>query len=276
MMTSERKVQAWMQHLIQQRSNSETPKLDAQLLLSFVSGKTRAWLIAHADEELSIPENDILKKFAAGMPMAYLLGQQEFWSLPLTVTSDTLIPRPDTECLVEWILEALPKQPQHLLDMGTGSGAIALALKSERPDWQVTATDQSSAALAVAAINAESCQLEIELVEGSWWEAVPGRRFDCVVSNPPYIAQGDSHLVGLQYEPISALAAGRSGLDDLSVIAQGVYDHLNEGGWLVVEHGYDQQAEVKDLFTKAGLIAVKGYQDLSGQDRFVAGFKGKA
>lgn len=270
-------VQQWIKKLAGLRSNSDSAKLDAELLVMAACACSRAWLIAHdqdcpsaaAVEQLT----SWLEPFEQGMPMAYLTGQQEFWSLPLQVNGNTLIPRPATESLVEWVLQTLPTHPLQALDLGTGSGAIALALKSERPKWQLTATDQSREALQVAATNALILQLPIECIAGSWWEAVPNRCFDCVVSNPPYVVDGDPHLSALSYEPSAALTAGKTGLDDLSMIAEGVYDHLNPGGWLVVEHGYDQQAAVENLLRRAGLIDVTGKQDLAGQDRFVVGRK---
>jgi release factor glutamine methyltransferase len=271
-------VREWLQRLTQLRSQSDTLKLDAMLFLRFLSGRTHAWLIAHTNEPLLIDEEKNKKNFelfANGVPMAYLLGKQEFWSLALKVNSATLIPRPETESLVEWILRKLPAMPLDILDLGTGSGAIALALKSERESWNVVATDQSKAALEIAMSNAKALDLEVEFLQGSWWQAVPGRLFDCIVSNPPYIAKNDSHLRSLRYEPVSALVAGVTGLDDLSTIAQGVYHHLKEAGWLVMEHGYDQQTSIIELLKKSGLIKVTGYQDLSGQDRFVVGQKGK-
>lgn len=276
MISSCKTVKNWLENLVKIRKNSDSPQLDAQLLLMFTCNRTRAWVMAHADAVLSAAEereiNEYLDDFQEGVPMAYILKEQEFWSLPLAVSPATLIPRPATESLVEWVLETLPVKPAlTLLDLGTGSGALALAIKSERPNWAITATDQSADALTIAAKNAGQLKLEIEFIQGSWWKPVLNKSFDCIVCNPPYIADNDLHLARLQHEPIGALASGPNGLDDLSVIAQDVYDHLNAGGWFVVEHGYNQQSAVMNLLSAAGLTAVNGYQDLSGQDRFVVG-----
>jgi release factor glutamine methyltransferase len=277
-MTTDLTIQQWIHYLSGLRTSSDTPRLDAELVIMKISACSRAWLIAHSDEYLpQSAMNKLIKlvePFKSGMPMAYLTGQQEFWSLSLQVNHHTLIPRPATESLVEWILQALPLGPVSVLDLGTGSGAIALALKSERELWHITATDESDEALCVAKTNALNLGLDIEFLAGSWWKPVLGRRFDCVVSNPPYIAESDSHLKALKDEPKSALIAGIQGLDDLSTIAQGVYDQLNPGGWVVLEHGYNQQGSVMALLWNAGLIEVTGFSDLSGQDRFVVGQRG--
>jgi release factor glutamine methyltransferase len=271
-------VSEWIQNLTAKRTQSETPQLDSQLLLMFACQRSRAWLIAHGGDQLSgedaVKVDALLSDFQHGVPMAYITGQQEFWSLPFTVNRSTLIPRPATESLVEWVLQTQPaSKPLTVLDLGTGSGALAVSIKSERDAWAVTATDQSKEALCVARKNAESLRLDVEFLQGSWWQPVSARSFDCIVSNPPYIAADDAHLKFLQYEPSTALVAGQDGLQDLSVIAEGVYDHLNDGGWFVVEHGYNQQASVVHKLNEAGLTGVTGHRDLSGQERFVVGQK---
>lgn len=275
-MDSESTFKESLQQLSRLRVNSETPTLDARLLMQAISQKNHAWLIVHKNEKIGSvlwsALQALLADFKQGVPMAYLLKQQEFWSLPLTVSPATLIPRPETECLVAWVLENFSgRDSLDVLDLGTGSGAIALALKSEKKCWSVTATDQSKDALTVAQKNAEKLQLQVEWLLGSWWDPVPERRFDCIISNPPYIEAKDPHLPALRYEPQTALVAGDDGLSDLAFIIQGADDHLQDNGWLIVEHGYNQQKQVLNWFESAGLVAVQGHQDLSGQDRFVVG-----
>lgn len=280
MSDSEQTVQAWVEQLMRARAGSDTPRLDTELLLIHAGCASRTWLIANAysclPETIVTQLKTYLAAFSDGVPMAYITGQQEFWSLPLAVNAATLIPRPDTECLVEWVLQQSMPNNAAVLDLGTGSGAIALALKSERSGWHLAATDRSVAALAMAEKNATSLQLDVEFLLGDWLQPVKERCFDCIISNPPYIAEKDPHLQALSHEPMAALTAGEDGLHDLSAIVVGVYDRLNAGGWLVLEHGYDQQAAVMGLLRAAGLQGVSGHQDLSGQDRFVTGRKSKS
>jgi release factor glutamine methyltransferase len=260
--------------------------LDAQLLLARVLATTRTALIAHDERELMAGEigrwSAWLARRAAGEPVAYLLGEKEFHGLVLEVTEDVLVPRPETELVVDWASELLdqrarrrlgetPAEAPIVVDLGTGSGAIALALQRRHPEAHVVASDASPAALAVAGRNAARTGLALELVEGSWWGAVGGRRFDVAVANPPYIAAGDPHLAALRHEPIEALTAGADGLDALRAITAGAPAHLLPGGWLVVEHGFEQAVAVRDLLARAGLGEVETRRDLAGRERATAG-----
>jgi release factor glutamine methyltransferase len=248
-------------------------RLEAELLLAHALGVDRAWFFAHAEDR---PEGDGLERFRgflerrmAGEPVAYILGHRHFWSLPLEVTPATLIPRPETELLVEQALARLPDGGR-LLDLGTGSGAIALAIASERPDARVVAVDASPAALAVARRNAENLGLaRVAMQESDWYSSLDGCRFDVIVSNPPYVASADPHLGqgDLRYEPASALASGPDGLDDIRRIAKDAGRHLAAGGWLLVEHGWNQGAAVRDIFAGAGLSRAFTAQDLEARDR---------
>lgn len=252
--------------------------LDAQLLLAKVLGATRTGLVTGDHRRLSDQEmlrwSSWIDRRAGGEPLAYLLGEKEFRGLLLAVTPDVLVPRPDTETLVEWALEllvTLAGAEPSVLDLGTGSGAVALAVKHARPEATVTATDDSPAALAVACGNAARLGLAIECVAGSWWQPLAGRRFDLVLSNPPYIAEGDPHLDALRHEPEGALTSGVDGLDAIRRIASGAADHLRAGGWLLVEHGFDQAAEVRAVLVATGLFFVKSRRDLSGHERVSGG-----
>jgi len=248
------------------------PRLEAQQLLLLALGRDphdRAWLIGHDDRPLDDGAAQrleaLLQRHRAGEPMAYLRGEQAFFGLNLHVDRRVLAPRPDTETLVQWALDALPPQGQaKVLDLGTGSGAIALALQHHRPGWRVTATDASADALAVARGNAERLGLPVRFGEGAWLAAVPGERFDLIVSNPPYIAEDDPHLAALRQEPIGALTAGADGLDDLRTIVAQAPTALTPGGWLLLEHGHDQAPAVQALLHSAGFEAVAGRTDLAG------------
>ena len=248
---------------------------DAALLLAHALGRPRAWLYAHGDEA---PDPAAMQRFEAllarreaGEPVAYLTGRRGFWRHELRVTPDTLVPRPETERLVELALERLaPGAPLRIADLGTGSGAIALALALERPRARVVATDASPAALAVARGNADALGAgNIEFRHGSWFEPLAGERFDLVASNPPYVADGDPHLAqgDLRFEPAAALASGADGLDDIRVIARDAPAHLVPGGWLLLEHGFDQGAAVRALLLAAGFAEVGTGRDLEGRDR---------
>lgn len=252
----------------------DTPRLDAELLLARALDRPRTHLAAWPEnrpdaEQLACFEN-LLARRAKGEPMAYILGEREFWSLKLRVSADTLIPRPDTEVLVEAALERIPNdRPCRVLDLGTGTGAIALALKHERPHAQLWASDASTAALDVARSNAKQLDLDVQFREGDWWMPFKGARFDVIVSNPPYVAASDAHLKAgdLRFEPRTALAAGPDGLDDIRVLVAGAGPHLLPGGWLLLEHGHDQGEAVRALLFAAGFENVGSHKDLGGHCR---------
>lgn len=257
-------------------------RLDAQLLLAEVLGlgerEARAWLRAHDTDRIDEPQRQryqaLLQRRRAGEPVAYLLGRKEFHGLMLQVGPEVLVPRPDTEVLVEWAVEALEgRAAPRVLDLGTGSGAIALALARARPDAQVSAVDLSTQALEVAMSNATRLGLGLRGLHGSWWQALPAGEapFDLVVSNPPYIAEGDPHLAGLVHEPALALSSGPDGLDAIRTIVAGAARHLHAGAWLLLEHGHDQADAVQALLTQAGFEAVGSRCDLAGHRRCTGG-----
>jgi len=255
-------------------------RAEAELLLAHVLGKDRTWLFTHADDPLdeasALRFEVLVAQRRAGEPVAYLVGQRGFWRFDLEVTPDTLIPRADTECLVELALERLPvDRPLRLLDLGTGTGAIALALAFERPRASVIAVDLSPGAAAVARRNADRLGLaaRVEVREGAWFAPVAGERFDLIASNPPYIEDDDPHLGegDLRFEPRGALASGADGLDDLRLIVRDAPAHLRPGGWLLVEHGWRQGAAVRALFDAAGFIDIGTERDLEGRDRVTLG-----
>ena len=262
--------------VLAQARHAGVDRLDAQLLLGHVLGRSRSWLLANDDASLDATQqqrlSQLLVRRGGGEPLAYLVGEKEFHGLLLHVSPAVLVPRPDTETLVDWALELLrgASQPR-VLDMGTGSGAIALALKHACPHARVSALDASAQALAVARSNAERLQLDIELLQSDWWQGVAGRRFDMVVSNPPYIAEGDAHLAALQHEPVQALTSGVHGLDALRQIIGGAWQHLYAGAWLLLEHGHDQATAVASLLAAAGFSEVTTRPDLSGTPRCTGG-----
>ncbi len=253
-------------------------RLDAQLLVLHVLGRPahdRAWLLAHDTDGVPPHAQTALSTLAtrraAGEPLAYLTGHKEFFGLNLQVDARVLDPRADTETLVEWALEVLPTAaPASVVDLGTGSGAIALALKAARPLLNVSAVEFSVDALAVAQNNAQRLHLDITFWQGSWLSGASGR-FNAIVSNPPYIASQDAHLAALQHEPLQALASGADGLDDIRTIIQQAPEHLLSGGWLLLEHGYDQADAVRELLVKAGFSKVQSRQDLAGIERCSGG-----
>ena len=262
--------------LLSHARHAGVDRLDAQLLLSHVLGRSRSWLLAHDDVSLDATQEQHLSQLLArrtrGEPLAYLVGEKEFHGLTLHVSPAVLVPRPDTETLVDWALELLrARSHPQVLDMGTGSGAIALALKHALPHARVSALDASAEALAVARSNAERLQLDIELLQSDWWQGVDGRRFDLIVSNPPYIAEGDTHLAALQHEPVQALTSGKEGLDALRQIIAGAPQQLNAGAWLLLEHGHDQAPAVASLLAAAGFGEVTTRPDLSGTPRCTGG-----
>ncbi|MFC5743833.1 peptide chain release factor N(5)-glutamine methyltransferase [Dyella tabacisoli] len=254
-------------------------RVDAEVLLAHVVGKPRSWLIAHANDVLE-PRMDeayaaLVERRAAGEPVAYITGRRGFWTLELEVTPATLIPRPETELLVELALKRLPEdQPLRVVDLGTGSGAIALAIAHERPRMQVTATDASGEALAVAQRNAERFDIaNIRFKQGDWLTPLSGQRFALIVSNPPYIEAGDPHLGqgDLRFEPVTALASGHDGLDAIRHIVEAAREHLNPDGWLLLEHGWNQGPAVRELLNAQGYRDVFTALDLEGRDRVSGG-----
>jgi release factor glutamine methyltransferase len=262
-----------------ERLRGEEARRESELLLGHALQRERAWLFAHADD---VVDGEARGRFVAllearrrGTPIAYLLGRWGFWTLDLRVTPDTLIPRPETELLVEAALQRLP--PERVLDvadLGTGSGAIALALAQARPRARVLATDASAAALAVARANAEANGLEnVAFALGDWYAPLAARRVDLLASNPPYLADDDAHLArgDLRFEPRSALASGADGLDAIRVLAAGAAAHLRRGGWLLVEHGFQQGAPVRELFAAGGLRDIETLRDLEQRDRVTLG-----
>lgn len=255
------------------------PRLDAQMLLLHACGlpiHDRAWLLAHCDEVLSFETQarylDLLQRRAGLEPLAYITGVKEFFGLQLHIDNRVLDPRPETETLVEWALTCVAdnSRPQ-IADLGTGSGAIALAIKYSRPDVLVTAVDASADAIAVATANAQSLGLEIATYVGNWCAPLTDQSFDLIVSNPPYVAEGNAHLAQLPHEPIAALVAGKDGLDDLRQIVVQATEHLKPSAWLLLEHGFDQAQAVQELLGNQGFVSVQSRPDLAGILRCTGG-----
>ena len=237
----------------------------------------RAWLLAHDTDVLTPAQQTAWQSALArrlhGEPVAYITGIKSFFGLTLQVDARVLDPRPDTETLVEWALACLPQgAPQRVLDLGTGSGAVALALQHERPDCHLTAVDASVDALAVASANAGRLNLPVHFIHSNWMDAVPGP-FDLIVSNPPYVADGDPHLTALTHEPLQALTSGADGLDDIRQIIAQAPSRLTPGGWLLLEHGWDQAQAVQTLLRQEGFEKIQSRQDLAGVDRCTGGMK---
>jgi len=261
--------------------HSDSPRLDAEVLLSHVLGVTRSYLYAWSDKILTpsqfIQFQTLLTRRLQGEPIAYLTGHREFWSLDLQVTENTLIPRPETELLVEQALTRLPLKSQaKVIDLGTGSGAIALAIAQERPHCRILATDNSLAALKVAQANAQNLGFQqITFLISDWWVALGEMKATLIVSNPPYIAKNDPHLMqgDVQHEPRVALMAGMDGLVDIRQLIAGAISHLVTGGWLLLEHGYDQAGTIRELFIQYDYESVKTYNDLAGLPRVTVGRK---
>ncbi|UXH77760.1 peptide chain release factor N(5)-glutamine methyltransferase [Roseateles amylovorans] len=253
------------------------PRAESQYLVQALLDCSRAWLISHDDDLLSPAQaarfHDWLARRLDQVPLAYLVGEKEFFGLRLRVTPDTLVPRPDTELLVEWALERLADlQAPRVVDLGTGSGAIALAIRSRRPDAEVRMVDASAGALAVALDNAARLGLEVDGHLGSWFEPLAGLgRFDLIVSNPPYVAGNDDHLAALRHEPRSALTPEGDGLSDLHHLVATAPDWLRPGGWLLLEHGWDQAETVAERLCQRGFQAVSSRRDLGGQLRTTGG-----
>ena len=253
-------------------------RLDAQLLLLHALGRPatdRAWLLAHDDEAMG-PQamqafQSCCERRAAGEPLAYIVGSKEFFGLELHVDARVLVPRPDTEAVVEWSLELIAgTTAPRVVDLGTGSGAIALAIAHRRPDAQVEAVDASADALAVASENARRLSLQVRFTRGEWLSGFSGP-YDLIVSNPPYVAEGDEHLPALRHEPLQALVAGAGGLDDIRAIVGQAPRRLAANGWLLLEHGWDQAAAVRELLLAAGFADVGSRRDLAGIERCTGG-----
>lgn len=263
-----------VKHALQSAWAAGLDRLDAHMLLLHAMGRPltdRAWLVAHDTDTLPAPAmpvfSSLCRRRAHGEPVAYLTGRKEFYGLDLEVDARVLVPRPDTETLVDWALSAIaPIRGARVLDLGTGSGAIALAIKHARPDALLSAVDASPGALEVARSNATSLGLDVEFAQGSWFDCVSSH-YHVIVSNPPYIASGDDHLAALAHEPLEALTSGMDGLADIRQIVAGAGAHLLPGGWLMLEHGYDQAAPVRALLDAAGFEAVASRCDLAGIER---------
>lgn len=257
---------------------SDSARRDSEILLCHCLGKSRAWLYTWPEAAVA-PEyaqrfNHLLAQRREGMPVAYLTGEREFWSLSLAVNSATLIPRPETETLVAWALELALPDDAAVLDLGTGAGAIALAVAVERPLWQVTALDSSADALQVARANAHRLGLQrVNLLQSDWYQGVAGQRFNALLANPPYIDSGDPHLArdDVRFEPRSALVAAQRGLADLRHLVAGAPAHLRDGGWLLLEHGFGQGAAVRQMLAAAGFDNISTRRDMAGLERITGG-----
>jgi release factor glutamine methyltransferase len=268
----------WLQQAIAQLQESESPRRDAEILLGFVTGKARTFILAFGETELTAEQlqqlDVLLARRVKGEPIAHLVGEREFWSLPLRVSPVTLIPRPDTECLVEQALVRMPETPCSVLDLGTGTGAIALAIASERPDCSVTALDLIPDAVELARENASRLGIHnVEVLQSDWFSALNTQRFAVIVSNPPYIDAQDPHLSqgDVRFEPRSALVAENHGLADLRTLVETARKFLEPGGWVLLEHGWQQAEQVRELFNDAGYTEIQSCQDYGGNDRLTVG-----
>ena len=267
-----------LQSAIQLNHLSDTAAVDCELLLCYVLDVDRSYLKTWPDRELSSADSEkfqqLLERRIQGEPVAYLIGTQGFWTLDLNVSPDTLIPRPETELLVEAALEIDFPQQARVLDLGTGTGAIALALASERSQWQISAVDLMPKAVQLAKANCQRHQLDnVDIFQSSWFAEIPAQRFNLIVSNPPYIETEDAHLTqgDVRFEPASALVSGSDGLDDLRLLIAASVDYLAASGWLMVEHGFQQGPAVRELFQQAGFTLVQTRQDLNGHERITLG-----
>lgn len=260
---------------------SDSARLDTEVLLAKAINKPRAFLYTWAEQELGTAElerfNDWFQRRLNGEPIAYILGEKEFWSLNFKVNAHVLIPRPETELLVETVLEILADEPKSILDLGTGSGAIALALAHERPNWEILGVDESQAAVALAIENCRALGLTNVAINRSYWYKNVQGRFDAIVCNPPYISDDDSHLGegDVRFEPRSALVAAQNGLADLKVVITGAPNFMMDRGLLFVEHGWQQGPAVRELFSSNGFENINTKKDLAGHDRMTYAQRGK-
>lgn len=268
----------WLKQASSTLKESESPKRDAEILLGFVTNKSRTFLMAFSETELTQSQldslNTCLKRRQTGEPIAYITGVKEFWSLKFQVSPSTLIPRPDTEKLVEIALEYLPKVPCEVLDLGTGTGAITIAMATERQDCLFTAIEKNEQALILAQGNAKYNGVNnAYFLQGNWYKPIKGRKFSMIVSNPPYIDSTDIHLSqgDVRFEPRSALVADDEGLADIKEIVAGATKHLNQYGWLLIEHGWKQGEAVRTIFKQNGFQLVETHIDYSGNDRVTVG-----
>ena len=279
--TPKPELKAYLRKIARTFQCSETPELDAELLLMHVLEKPRAFLYAHGNYILKpqqlIALECLVSKRAAGMPMAYLLGEREFWSLLLYVTKDTLIPRPETELLIELVLALCSQNKRYqVLELGTGTGAITLALASEKPHWQFLALDKSKAAVCIAEKNKARFQFhQIQLLQSDWFEQIYAKTFDLIISNPPYLSKNDSHQYqgDLRFEPKMALISGEDGLLDITHLIKESIHYLNHGGLLLLEHGFEQGAAVRKLFHDNQYINIATWKDSNHNDRVTGGWK---
>ena len=261
----------------EQLRESDDARLDSQVLLAYALNVSRTWLFTWPDKALDgatlTAFNALIEERKSGTPIAYITGYRDFWSLRLKVTPDTLIPRADTELLVETALTLKNvEKPCDVIDLGTGTGAIALSLANECPSWHITATDINPKTLAVAKENAQNLELTVSFKESAWFDAISDR-FDLIISNPPYIESDDPHLQqgDLRFEPAGALASGKDGLDDIQLLVQHALKHLKKDGYLLLEHGYQQAEAVRSLMAKAGYIDIETHQDIEDRDRVTLG-----
>lgn len=268
----------WVKQAIARLTASETPKLDAVVLLGHITNRSRAFLMAFSETELTESEltqlEQALARRAGGEPIAYIVGYKEFWSLPIQISQETLIPRPDTEKLVEMALHYLPSMPSEILDLGTGTGAIALAIAHERPDCLVLGVDKLKSVVALAKQNADRLSLyNAHFMQSDWFKSIKRKKYAMIVSNPPYIDGIDRHLTqgDVRYEPRSALVSGEQGLQDIKLIIEGATLYLAQYGWLLLEHGYEQGQAVRQLFEFNGYQLVQTVEDYAGKERVTLG-----